>query len=255
VNVDNLSNDDVQFLLERKFDYDRDERKTPDGARATRFKTGWRDAVASLSGERPLYTDLRTLTWQNLGYRLGRVFGDVPDEVKDTAFNLFSEHYRLQTYASLWRDDVVQWVTDKRLDVTPDVCINFFARVFANTRHPDKAWFGVHQSALSLVVGNVYLAAIDVAEGIWLLQMPDNEVDALPRATYKPIKSMPEHAPLVWLRLTDIRDMIDLLEQDDVWTAYAQASALLLQSSQATDRDATHVSKGKHRLRDFWDEA
>jgi hypothetical protein len=93
MDVTNLSMADVQFLLERKFDYDHDERKTPDAARATRFTTGWRDAVASLAGERELYRDLRTLTWQNLGYRLGRVFGDVPDEVRQTVFKQFCEQY------------------------------------------------------------------------------------------------------------------------------------------------------------------
>jgi len=262
VDIYNLSVADGQFLLERKFDYDRDERKIPDVARATRFHTGWRDAVASLSGERGLYTDLRILTWQNLGYRLGRVFGDVPAEVKATVFNLFSEYYRLQ-YASVWRDDVAQWVTDKHLVVSAEVCIAFFEQAFTYTRHPERAWFGVHQSVVSLVVGNVYLAAIDAAEGVWLLQTPDskvkeaNELEVLTPPTYKPVKSMPEHTPLVWLRLTDARDIagVDFVHMHEVWAAYAHASALLLQSPQATVRDDWHTSKGKCRLSDFWSAA
>ena len=253
MDVYNLSGDDVVWLLERKFDFDRDERETPDAARFGRFKAGWRDAVASLAGERELYNDLRTLTWQNLGYRLGRVFGEVPDEVKETVFNLFREHYRLQRYADFWRDDVTQWVADKRLAVTADVCITFFEQAFTNTQYPDKAWFGVHTSAVSLLVGNVYLAAINVFGvdyGIWLLQTPD--APKISRATFEPVKSMPEGVPLVWLRFVDMRDITSLFESDEVWKAYARAARLVLQSSQATDRDTLQMSKGKHRLTNFW---
>jgi hypothetical protein len=51
VDVYNLSRADVQFLLERKFAYEHDGREAPDVARASRFGTGWRDAVASLALE------------------------------------------------------------------------------------------------------------------------------------------------------------------------------------------------------------
>lgn len=60
--------------------YEKDERKPLDSSRERTFHRGWRDAVEDGSyGE----GTLRTLSWQNLGNRLGCLFGDVPDEMRD----------------------------------------------------------------------------------------------------------------------------------------------------------------------------
>ena len=69
------------------FAFDRDERQTPDNLRRFRFGQGWRDA-AELGKE---YSDetLKTLTWQNLGYRLGKVFGHQRFKEISSAFDFF----------------------------------------------------------------------------------------------------------------------------------------------------------------------
>lgn len=67
--------------------YDEDIRDTDpnkSGHRRARFRQGWRSAVEGRS-----YGDkaLRELTWDNLGHRLGRLFGDASDEMIDTQYD------------------------------------------------------------------------------------------------------------------------------------------------------------------------
>lgn len=66
--------------LEAMVSYDTDSRKPLDNRRERTFHDGWEDAVND-----GLYDEkyLHRLTWQNLGNRLGCLFGDVPDEMRD----------------------------------------------------------------------------------------------------------------------------------------------------------------------------
>lgn len=73
------------------FQYDVDVRESPDDPRRLRFRGGWGDAA-----ERDrAYTDetLAQLTWQNLGYRLGRRFGPRSAKEIDWAFEVLARHY------------------------------------------------------------------------------------------------------------------------------------------------------------------
>lgn len=251
MDVHNLSADDVQFLLERKFDYDHDARELPDAARAARFNVGWHDAVASLAGERELYTDLHTLTWQNLGYRLGRVFGDVPDEIKETVLTLFSEQY---DHRFLWYDEVKRWLARRNAPENAEqATIDYFERIFTHTRCIDKAWFGVHKDVISLVVGGIWLASLTVFNQkyeIWLLL--DEDPPRLPDFEYTPVKSTQRYAPLTWLYSRHTSDIQELLQSDAIWASYAVASEKVLQAGMAQDRDGVQRSRGKRRLSDFW---
>lgn len=61
--------------------FDRDARSTdPDQNRhrQARFRQGWLKAA---NGEEYDYVSLKELTWDNLGYRLGKLFGETTDEV------------------------------------------------------------------------------------------------------------------------------------------------------------------------------
>jgi len=65
------------------FVFEIDERKPPDNYRRARFLDGWQNAV---SGDNYEEQTLRTLTWENLGFRLGKLFGK-------TAPNFIDEMY------------------------------------------------------------------------------------------------------------------------------------------------------------------
>ncbi|WP_439025459.1 hypothetical protein [Haloarchaeobius sp. DT45] len=60
--------------------YEEDKRKPLDSSRERTFHRGWEDAL-----EDGPYGEgtFESLSWQNLGNRLGCLFGDVPDEMRD----------------------------------------------------------------------------------------------------------------------------------------------------------------------------
>jgi len=57
---------------------DRDDDPNASGHREAEFRKGWKDALGP-----ECYRDdtLRKLTWRNLGYRLGRLYGKTSDEM------------------------------------------------------------------------------------------------------------------------------------------------------------------------------
>lgn len=82
---------DYERLLSR-LSYEQDVRDPPDNLRRARFEDGWKDA--SIRNE--AYTDrtLRQLTWQNLGYRFGREFGEQPSEEIEKAYRFLARLYK-----------------------------------------------------------------------------------------------------------------------------------------------------------------
>ena len=63
----------------------------PGGDRQGAFKRGWTAAVKDLSdhGESSKYSEgppPENLTWDNLGYRLGSLFGETDDELRQELF-------------------------------------------------------------------------------------------------------------------------------------------------------------------------
>ena len=60
--------------------YAEDIREPLDGSRERTFHEGWRDAIESGPNGEGAFD---RLSWQNLGNRLGCLFGDVPDEIRD----------------------------------------------------------------------------------------------------------------------------------------------------------------------------
>jgi 5-methylcytosine-specific restriction protein A len=69
-------------------EYDGDDRRAPDDRRRGQFRTGWEDSTKR--GE--LYADstLKRLTWHNLGYRFGKVYGDQTQERIDATFEVLA---------------------------------------------------------------------------------------------------------------------------------------------------------------------
>lgn len=67
-----------------RLDYDRDEREPADDQRRIRFREGWRQGAKG-----PRYTTpdiLDGLRWENLGYRMGTLLKDAPDEFIDVMY-------------------------------------------------------------------------------------------------------------------------------------------------------------------------
>lgn len=60
--------------------YETDKRKPLDKDRERTFHRGWEDAIEEGSYSEGTFNKL---SWQNLGNRLGCLFGDVPVEMRD----------------------------------------------------------------------------------------------------------------------------------------------------------------------------
>jgi hypothetical protein len=90
---------EAAFTLERcrglldAADYSVDSRSAPDGRRRGRFKAGWHAAVDGRTYSEGVLAELK---WDNLGWRMGKQFGDQPNEVIDAAFAAFE---------ALWREE------------------------------------------------------------------------------------------------------------------------------------------------------
>ncbi|MFM7717474.1 MAG: hypothetical protein ACKO7A_33625 [Microcystis sp.] len=126
--------------------------------------------------------------------------------------------------------------------------------VFEHTQHPDEAWFGVHEQTVSLVVGSIFLAAINLSNpdyGIWVL-LDQNPV-VIPKVEYKPVKSTQKYDPLTWAHLDDITGVSVLLEHSEFWLSYSNASNKILNSPISRTR-SVEFQQGRHkrRLNEFW---
>jgi len=239
-----------------EIEYKQDIRKYPDNLRRGQFKSGWEDAVIRQRIYSPI--TLQRLTWRNLGYRTGVRFGDKSVDEINRIFELFARHYKSVRGIdpSSWQSDIEQWVAKHRKlpnTLSRDL-VRFFDLVFEHTQHPDEAWFGVHEQTVSLVVGGIFLAAINLSNpdyGIWVL-LDQNPV-VIPKVDYKPVKSTQKYDPLTWAHLDDITDVSALLESSEFWLSYSNASTKILNSPISRTRSVEfQQSRHKRRLNKFW---
>lgn len=148
---------------------------------------------------------------------------------------------------------VKQW----RLHVTETGdAVDFFRRAFIYTQHPEKAWFGVHQKVISLVVGGIFLAAFVASSkdrGVWLLL--DGNAVPVDGWVYQPAKSTRKSKhPLVWFHTADIRHLSRILDREDIWQRFSSATDKIFSSGVSSDRDGTQQKRKKLRLAEFfWD--
>ena len=99
-----------------------------------------------------------------------------------------------------WEADVRGWCQgqgDISFSLTERI-VDFFRLSFQNTQCPENAWFGCHSTRVSLVVGGIYLAAIQRTgkdRGAWLVV--DQNPPELSGVEYQPILSTQCEHPLV----------------------------------------------------------
>ena len=160
-----------------------------------------------------------------------------------------TEYYDWEKFAS--EAITKQW--SAKATETEDA-IAFFRLAFTHTRHADKAWFGVHQRCVSLVVGNIFLASIVSSskdKGVWLLV--DTDAIAVDEWQYRPTKSTQKSKyPLFWLHTDSIKNLTYIVNNQEIWTYFSQASDKILASAIAKDRDETQIKRKKQRLGNFF---
>ena len=70
-----MENNPVEFEV--------DGRRDPSSGRKANFKQGWTRAVRDQEYDEVL----DKLTWNDLGWRLGKIFGKTPDDMRDEMYN------------------------------------------------------------------------------------------------------------------------------------------------------------------------
>ncbi len=264
-----MSPDEVLKLFAH-LEYEWDGRNPPDNLRKGRFRNGWEDA--SVRRQEYSAETLRRLTWHNLGYRFGKLLGSRTADQIDEVYRILAASYTPSVNGQGdtrpdeedqeasdfdWQAEVRGWC-QRRPGISPaltDGIIAFFRLSFQNTRCPEKAWFGCHPSGVSLVVGGIYLAAINRNgndSGLWLIVGQDPP--DLGGIDYRPVRSAQDSQhPLVWAHADSLEVIPDILTSGPLWDSFRSATAKVLSSSRsASDRDAVQERRQKRRLTDFW---
>jgi len=154
-----------------------------------------------------------------------------------------------------WQAGIKSWINARWKDCNPisDDIVSFFEIAFENTRCPSRAWFGVHQRAISLVIGGNYLAAIHYGKkqdsGLWLtVDKPAPEIEGFDYRHVKRTKDL-----LVWMHSESLLVIPKIIANDLLWQSFASASEKILSFPViAADRDSEQRKYGKKRLSEFW---
>lgn len=151
-----------------------------------------------------------------------------------------------------WKSSVKDWIVKRRLidnDLTEDI-ENFFQNAFLNTRSPSKSWFGIHNSGISLVIGGIYLAAIQISgedHGIWLLVEQGHPKVA--EIEFRPVRSTRRSEDyLVWSHSANIASIKHFVNNHSLWKSYSIASEKIQLFPIAQDRDSIQLTRNKKRL-------
>jgi hypothetical protein len=152
-----------------------------------------------------------------------------------------------------WENEIEKWATRRKKISNSSISsfIQFFELVFKNTRCSQYSWFGVHKHGISLVIGQIFLAAITNG-GIWILL--DTSFTSTEEIEFMPVKSTQTFSsPLIWGHVKSIKDIGFLLKNSEIWQSYSEASEKILNAPISKARDAEfQKSKGKRCLSDFW---
>lgn len=129
-----------------------------------------------------------------------------------------------------WQSKTREWMTKRRAPELGDAFVLFFERTFQTPLklYPHDAWFGVHDTAVSLTIGNMWLAAIAATPRcVYVIVEEDFR---LPGMGYIPIRSTLRYAPLGLLTAKPW-DLVRAVNKDKrIWDSYARACELILKS-------------------------
>ena len=151
-----------------------------------------------------------------------------------------------------WKIELIAWSDSIHGIATYDLeC--FFENAFKYARHPERSWFGIHKSGVSLVIGGIYLAAVQRIgkdKGIWLLV--DQNHPRLNSLEFRPVKStMNYECPLVWAHSTSFVLIKDIVSSNELWCSYSLASDKIISSPISKDRDSIQKNRKKKKLIDI----
>lgn len=158
-----------------------------------------------------------------------------------------------------WENDLRRWLSLRRHipKQSVDDIVAFFATAFEHTRCPQRAWYGTHKTRVSLVIGGIYLAAIQISgedKGVWLLV--DQPMPLIETLEFRPVKSTSKlDSPLYWVHgslLTTLPNFGDLITNTLLWKSFSVATEKILEAPISANRDSFQIEHQKKRISEFW---
>lgn len=129
-----------------------------------------------------------------------------------------------------WQAKTREWLAKRRASELGDEFVLFFERSFQTPLklYPNDAWFGVHDTVISLTIGNMWLAAVTSSPRcIYVIVEQDFR---LPRMGYIPIRSTLRYEPLGLITAKPWDRVSSVYEDTRIWDSYALACELILRS-------------------------
>lgn len=158
-----------------------------------------------------------------------------------------------------WENDLRRWLSARRHipKQSVDDIVAFFATAFEHTRCPQRAWYGTHKTRVSLVVGGIYLAAIQISgedKGVWLLV--DQPMPLIEKIEFRPVKSASKlESPLYWVHSSSLEALPnfgDLITNTLLWKSFSVATEKILEAPISADRNSFQIQHKKKRISEFW---
>ena len=158
-----------------------------------------------------------------------------------------------------WQNDIEKWTSKHRKTTNglSNSFIKFFELAFENTRYPQFCWFGVHKDVVSLVIGGIFMAAINLRKssdfGAWLLL--DRPFPNTKEIEFTDVKSTRHSVtPLTWGHIKLLRDVDALYGRPEIWQSFSEASEKILNAKISTARNTEFQRRrNKARLSDIED--
>lgn len=149
---------------------------------------------------------------------------------------------------------ILDWTSNKRsLKGIEQDLIKFFENGFKNTGIPNSVYFGGNDTAISFIIGGIYLMAYNHKgdKGIWMIQdkihreLNDNIIQTQIKSTknceYK----------LYWIHLEELKELKNINENNLIWESYKNAS-YVIKNTPFGKFERRDFIKGKALLTEFW---
>jgi hypothetical protein len=144
-----------------------------------------------------------------------------------------------------WQDEIKKWCGNRASSDLVDAFVDFFRLAF--TSAPEGSWFGYHRSRISLVVGNLWLAAIALSPKRADLLVDENFTnDGL---YFVSAPSTENYTPLGWVIAEPWDNISTIINSQEIWTSYARACMKIFDSPVSIPRTDKHYRRlGKAKL-------
>ncbi|TEB11768.1 HNH endonuclease [Pelotomaculum sp. FP] len=151
-------------------------------------------------------------------------------------------------------NNIKEWASKKGLSTSAQDIWTFFQLSIENILIPEKTWFKIGKTYISLVIGGIYLSAFRLYQpdkGIWLLldKSPEEDIDGF---EFKIVKSTKRSAKrLIWAHSGNIENVNNIIHNNDIWKSHRKASVKILNYPISADQDEKQKRFNKIRISDI----